>query len=56
MINPKLQAQQLLAELRADLDQLIRLHDQCIQCHKEIKQYNKKAKAPVACFRCHIRK
>jgi hypothetical protein len=35
---------------------ILSLHDQCIQCHKEIKQYNKNAKAPVACFQCHIRK
>jgi len=35
---------------------ILMLHDQCIQCHKEIKQYSKKTKAPVACFQCHIRK
>ena len=35
---------------------ILTLHDQCIQCHKEIKQYNRNAKAPVACFQCHIRK
>jgi hypothetical protein len=35
---------------------ILSLHDQCIQCHKEIKQYNKNANAPVACFQCHIRK
>ena len=35
---------------------ILTLHDQCIQCHKGIKQYSRNAKAPVACFQCHIRK
>jgi len=35
---------------------ILTLHDQCINCHKEIKIFNKGAKAPVACWRCHIRK
>ena len=35
---------------------LLTLHDQCIQCHKETRQYSQIAKAPVACFQCHIRK
>ncbi len=35
---------------------ILAFHDQCINCHKEIKKYNGGAKAPVACWRCHVRK
>lgn len=32
------------------------LHDQCIDCHKEIKSHARRSRAPVACWGCHIRK
>jgi len=35
---------------------MLSFHDQCINCHKEVKKYNGNAKVPVACWRCHIRK
>ncbi len=35
---------------------ILALHDQCINCHKEIKEHNRFAAPPVACWGCHIRK
>ena len=35
---------------------ILAIHDQCINCHKEIKEENFRAKAPVACWGCHIRR
>ena len=34
---------------------ILAIHDQCINCHKEIKEENWRARAPVACWGCHIR-
>lgn len=35
---------------------ILALHDQCINCHKDIKQHNRSATPPVACWGCHTRK
>lgn len=35
---------------------LIALHNMCIDCHRDIKKYNAHVRAPLACWRCHIRK
>ena len=35
---------------------LIALHDMCVGCHKELKTYDPYSRAPVACWRCHVRK
>jgi hypothetical protein len=36
---------------------ILALHDQCINCHKEIKANNRFAVTPpVACWKCHVRK
>ena len=35
---------------------ILAIHGQCIVCHKEIKKNSRVTKAPVACWRCHIRK
>ncbi len=34
---------------------ILALHDQCINCHKEIKEHNRFVSPPVACWRCHVR-
>ena len=34
---------------------ILAIHNQCINCHKETKRYGVVAKAPVACWGCHVR-
>lgn len=34
---------------------ILALHDQCINCHKEIKKHNRFSNPPAACWGCHIR-
>jgi len=35
---------------------ILMMHDQCINCHKEIKTHYQNSMAPVACWGCHVRK
>jgi hypothetical protein len=30
------------------------IHDQCINCHKEVRESDEWTKAPVGCWRCHV--
>ena len=32
------------------------IHDQCINCHKEVRKSDEWTKAPVGCWRCHVYK
>jgi len=32
------------------------VHDQCINCHREVRQSDEVTKAPVGCWRCHVYK
>lgn len=34
----------------------IAIHGQCVNCHKEVKNHDEGANAPVGCWRCHVRK
>ena len=30
------------------------IHDQCINCHKEVREFDEWTIAPVGCWRCHV--
>lgn len=49
------QAKNIPQEERMDY-YFIAIHNQCVHCHKEVRQYDKWTKAPVGCWRCHVLK
>ncbi len=34
---------------------LVALHDQCIDCHIEVRQNHRSSDVPISCTRCHLR-
>ena len=47
------QAENIPKEQRTDY-YFLAIHDQCINCHKEVRQSDEWTKAPVGCWRCHV--
>jgi hypothetical protein len=46
------------ADLSAEKRQqhfLVALHDQCIDCHIEVRQNHHASRVPISCTRCHLR-
>ena len=47
------QADNIPEEKRMDF-YFLAIHDQCINCHKEVRKSDEWTKAPVGCWRCHV--
>jgi hypothetical protein len=47
------QAESIPEEDRIDY-YFLAIHDQCINCHKEVRKSDEWTKAPVGCWRCHV--
>ena len=47
------QAESIPEEKRMDY-YFLAIHDQCINCHKEVRKSDEWTKAPVGCWRCHV--
>ena len=47
------QAENIPGEKRLDY-YFLAIHDQCINCHKEVRKSDEWTKAPVGCWRCHV--
>ena len=49
------QAENIPAEKRMDY-YFLAIHDQCINCHKKVRESDQWTQAPVGCWRCHVYK
>ena len=47
------QAESLPDEKRMDY-YFLAIHDQCMKCHRAVRESDEWTKAPVGCWRCHI--
>lgn len=47
------QAESIPEENRMDY-YFLALHDQCINCHREVRKSDEWTSAPVGCWRCHV--
>lgn len=47
------QAENIPEESRTDY-YFLAIHDQCVNCHKEVRKSDEWTKAPVGCWRCHV--
>ncbi len=47
------QAESIPEEDRMDYH-FLAIHDQCMDCHRQVRKSDEWSKAPVGCWRCHI--